>query len=191
VKERDVKAKNIRHPIKHFFILRPLQIRIIFEVILTVLLAAFLTTVIFTVMYNAKSREGSFYFMSNDITLDLQLRSILEVVLPPLITAEAIGIIIAFGIGLFSSRKVAVPLYKIEKWIARLKSGKLTSRLEFRHEDHMKELTEKCNETAGFYHSLFLQVRSINEELERNGANPAEVKRLASQLRRILDKLEL
>jgi formate hydrogenlyase subunit 3/multisubunit Na+/H+ antiporter MnhD subunit len=110
--------KNERQPFRHFFIKKSMQLKIIFEILFVVLLTAVITTVSLTVVYNSKSHNGSFYYMSNDIRQDLELKNILEFILPSVVAAQIFSIVIGLGIGLFSSenggadlqiRKMGVP----------------------------------------------------------------------------------
>ena len=105
-----------RKPVSNFLIKRSLQIGIIFKILFVVAMTGILTTAIVTLVYNSKSQSGTFYYMSNDIMEDLELTSIIQTVLPSLVAAQCVTILIAFAVGLFSSRKIAVPIYKIEKW---------------------------------------------------------------------------
>ena len=124
--------QNIRQPVRHFFIKKSIQYKIILEILLVIFITAVLTTVTVSLVYNAESQNGSFYYMSNDTKKDLELKNILEVILPSVVTAQVISLIIGLGIGLFSSRKIAVPIYKFEKWVTQLKKGNLLTRMEFR-----------------------------------------------------------
>ena len=76
--------------------------------------------------------------MSNDIMKDLQLKSILGIILPPVVAAELVAVLLAFGIGLFSSEKSQF-LFTRSKWAAKLKNGKLNTTLAFREEDRLKD----------------------------------------------------
>jgi uncharacterized membrane protein len=91
-----------------------MQYKIIGKILFVVFVTALLTTVTVSLVYNVKSKNGSFYYMSNDTKQDLELKNILEVILPSVIGAQIISMLIGLGIGLFSSRKIAVPIYKFE-----------------------------------------------------------------------------
>ena len=95
--------KHLRHPLKNFFVKKSIQINIIWKIIITVIIAASFTTGLVMFLYNLKSSEGSFYYMSNDMMQDLELKNIIGIVLPSIIVVEIIAIMIAFGIGLILS----------------------------------------------------------------------------------------
>lgn len=161
------------------------------QIILTTLIAGVITLSILIFIYNSKSQAGSFYYMSNDIMQDLELKNILGIILTPIITVEFVAILVSFVIGLFSSRKVAVPLYKIEKWVADLSKGKLNTELAFREEDHLADLSEKCNSAIELYRKNLARINLLAENISRNPADQTQVCKDISAIREILGKFEL
>jgi hypothetical protein len=147
-----------RRPVGNFFVKRSLQISITFKIIFTVLVTSCITIVAIAILYNMKFKGGNFYFMSDNLMKDLELTSILGIVLPVLIASQAITLFFSVGIGLFSSRKAAIPIYKLEKWAQQLKKGRLKTHLGFREEKEMKDLTIQCNSLADSYRQLFLSI---------------------------------
>lgn len=150
--------KTTRHPIRNFFLKKSMQFRIITIILFVVFLTSCFTVLILSIIYNAKSQDGNFYYMSNDIMQDLELTSILGIILPALITAQVISLIIAIAIGMFSSRKAAVPVYKLEKWAMQIKKGRLKTHLGFRETKVMKDLTIQCNALADTYRQIFSDI---------------------------------
>lgn len=181
--------KNARQPIRHFFIKKPMQYKIIGEVLLAVFLTALLTTVAVSLIYNVKSRDGSFYYMSNDTKQDLELKNILEMVLPSVIGAQVISMLIGLGIGLFSSRKIAVPIYKFEKWVTNLKTGNLLTRIEFREKEDMEDLTHECNMLVDFYRDKFVQINDALKKLEQRAEIDPKVKETVATIKQTLQKI--
>jgi methyl-accepting chemotaxis protein len=179
--------RNERRPVRNFFIKKSLQLKIIFKILLVVLLSAVITTAALTVLYDSKSRNGSFYYMSNDTRQDLELKNILEFILPSVVAAQVFSIVIGLGIGLFSSRKMAVPIYKFEKWVSQLRSGNLNTKISFREDEEMKELTEECNAMADTYRDVF---RKISEELSAIEKGAAGNRELMEQVERMKNELE-
>jgi methyl-accepting chemotaxis protein len=186
-----VTDKHLRHPLKNFFIKKSIQINIIWKIIVTVIIAASLTTGLIMFLYNLKSSEGSFYYMSNDMMQDLELKNIIGIVLPSIIVVEIIAILIAFGIGLISSRKIAVPIFKIEKWASKLRAGKLNTTLAFREEDHLNELTTQCNSVTDFYKTIFEEIRQHTETIASKTNDPVSVSNEAKALQQILTRIEM
>jgi len=180
---------NARQPFKHFFIKKSLQLKIIYEILFVALLSAALTTAAITILYNSKSRTGSFYYMSNDTRQDLELKNVLEFVLPSVVGAQIFSIVIGLGIGLFSSRKMAVPIYKFEKWVSQLKSGNLNTQISFRENEEMRDLTAECNALARYYKDVFGDIGKAVDELEKvSGENP-KIAQHVRQLKKTLASL--
>ncbi|NLL11986.1 MAG: hypothetical protein GX267_01140 [Fibrobacter sp.] len=182
--------KNFRHPLRNFFIKRTVQIKIVMQIILTTLIAGAITLSILILIYNSKAHAGSFYYMSNDVMQDLELKNILGIILTPIITVEFVAILVSFVIGLFSSRKVAVPIYKIEKWAADLSKGKLNTELSFREEDHLTDFSEKCNAATEFYRKNLTKINLLAENISRNPSDPSLVYKDISAIREILGKID-
>jgi methyl-accepting chemotaxis protein len=165
-----------------------MQLKIVAKILFVILITALFTTVAVSLVYNSKSQNGSFYYMSNDTKQDLELKNILEVILPSVIVAQAITLLIGLGIGLFSSRKIAVPIYKFEKWVAQLKTGNLMTRLEFREKTEMEDLTHECNSLAEFYRKKFIDIDAAASSIEEKSSDPhtiEKVKEIREALQRV------
>jgi len=182
--------KYVRRRFKNFFVKKSIQLRMITGIFLTVLAMTLVTTLLLAIIYNAKSQQGSFVYMSNNVMENLQLTSILGIILPPIIAVEIIAVTITFGVGLFSSRAVAVPLYKIEKWASRLKTGKLNTTLAFREEKTMKDLTLQCNAVTDFYRALIIDIREHVDIITRKPNDTPVVVLRAQRIKELLDKVE-
>ncbi len=178
-----------RRPISNFFVKKSMQLSIIWRILLTVFLTALLTTIIVGYIYNQKSQTGSFYYMSNNITEDLQLESVLGLVLPAVIAAQLVSLMIGVGIGMFSSRRVAVPIYKIEKWASQLREGNLLAQLGFREKGELKELALSCNGVSDTYRSLLEEIEEVTQSIEQHLDEPREVAMGLTRLRAILEKI--
>jgi len=186
-----VADKSSRKPISNFLIKRSLQTGIIVNVLITMILTSVLTCAILAWFYNAKSQHGSFYYMSNDVMQDLELTNILGIILPALIVAQFVSLVIAFGIGMFSSRKVAVPVYKIEKWAGQLRAGNLNTRLVFREKEQKmtSELTRECNAVVDFYKSIFADIHSAAEKIGTEADKSGDVRKHVETLKKTLDRV--
>jgi methyl-accepting chemotaxis protein len=182
--------KSNRKPIKNFLIKRPLQTKIIFQILVFMLLTTFITTLMLVIAYNMKSQAGHFYYMSNDVMKDLELVNVLIFILPSLITAQLVSLLIAFIIGLFSSRKAAVPIYKIEKWAEELRGGNLKTRLGFREQEEMKELTTKCNDVADYYRGIFGAIHSSIEQIESGMDDREKIVDSVTKIKATMNKID-
>lgn len=183
-----------RRPFRNFFIKKSLQFKMTFKIFVSVLVSALLTLAVLVLVYDWKSQHGSYYYMSNDIRQDLQLlelKSILGTILPPILAVELVGVSIAFIIGLISSRKIAVPIYKIEKWAHRLRNGKLNAQLAFRTEDRLDDLTSQCNGVTEFFRKTCVEIAEHSDAISYNPENAEFVKEHVAAIKKVLDKMEL
>jgi ABC-type Fe3+ transport system permease subunit len=160
------------------------------RILLVLVVVSILTTAVLALIYNAQSRGGTLYYMSENLMQDLELKSILGYVLPAMIVVQCISLLLGVGIGLFSSRKVGVLHYKIERWATNLKNGRLKTHLAFREEDEMKDLTLRCNSVSDTYRDIFSSISSSVGLIETATADSEKVMREARRLRAILNKLD-
>ena len=160
--------KSVRHPVKNFFLKKRLQLKIILTVFSVVTITSIITTIILAIIYNSKTSGGNFFYMSSNTMEDLKLMSILSIILPSLITAQAVTLIIAAAIGLFSSRKAAVPVYKLEKWAFQIKSGHLKTQLGFRDNKEMKDLEVQCNALTNNFRHLFSDIEHAVQNIQED-----------------------
>ncbi len=186
--EIPVTQRVVRQPFKHFFIKKSIQYKIIAEIVFVVACTALLTTATLTFMYNLKAKSGTFYYMSNDTKQDLELKGVLELILPSVVGAQVFSILIGLGIGLFSSRKIAVPIYKFEKWVLQLKNGNLNTKISFRENEEMKDLTLHCNALAEYYKNAFMQIEESLKILEKEPHNLVATEQM-QKLRAMLEKI--
>jgi methyl-accepting chemotaxis protein len=183
-----VTQRIVRQPFKHFFIKKSIQYKIIAEIVFVIASTALLTTATLTFLYNVKAKNGTFYYMSNDTKQDLELKGVLELILPSVVGAQVFSILIGLGIGLFSSRKIAVPIYKFEKWVMQLKNGNLNTKISFRENEEMKDLTVECNALAEYYKNAFLQIEDCLKILEKEPHNPQAAEQI-QKLGQLLEKI--
>ena len=177
-----------RRSVSNFFIKGPLQAKIIIQIVGVVLLTSLLTLGALALAYNIKSPHGHFY-ITNDIMHEFKLTNMLGLILPSLIAAQAVSILIGLAIGLFSSRKVAVPVYKFEKWVHQMSHGNLNIRLSFREDEEMRDLTIQCNSLVEYYRQIFNEIDQaslkIESELNTPGIVAEQIKRIRHSLGRI------
>ncbi|MDG5814396.1 hypothetical protein QA601_04860 [Chitinispirillales bacterium ANBcel5] len=180
----------VRKPLRNFFIKKSIQTRVVVHLFVAMTFSAIITTALLSFFYLKRFDGGSFYFMSSNIMEDLQLIRVLSIVLPALIVAEISSIFIALTLGLFTSRKIAVPVYKIERWASRLRAGKLNTYMGFR-EKEMAELSSQCNAVSEFYRELLTQIKNSTVLIENNRNDNSTINTQLQQIKTILDKVEL
>ncbi len=183
--------KSVRHPFRNFFLKKRLQLQIISTVLLMVLATSIITTIILGIIYNAKAKGGNFFYMSNNVMQDLELTSILGLILPALIAAQAVTLIIGAAVGLFSSRKAAVPVYKLEKWASQIKKGHLKTQLGFREENAMKDLEIQCNALSDTYMHTFKDIDTALRNIEEDKTYKSPVSEAAiEKIRQSIDWID-
>jgi len=179
-------AKVVRKPVGNFFIKKSLQLQLIFNVltasVVSSIVAAGTLILVYFYMYNT-----TVLYMFNEESNVLQKESIVRLILPTLLISSLVGLVLAFGIGLYASRKYAVPVFKIEQWASKLISGKLTAALRFREKEEMKDLSDKCNELGTMFRETMVGIRKDVKALQDAGVNNTEVAAIAEKL----GKLEL
>jgi len=121
-------------------------------------------------------------YMFDEFSNVLRKESIVSLILPSLVISSAVGLILAFGIGLYASRKYAVPVFKIEQWASNLLNGKMTATLAFREKEEMKDLSDKCNELGAMFREVMVGIRRDVKALQDAGVNNPEVAAIADSL---------
>jgi methyl-accepting chemotaxis protein len=180
-----------RRSFGNFFVKGSLQTKIIFQILGAMLLTSLLTVGVLALVYSLKSPRVHFYFTSAGDTQEFKLTNMLGLVLPSLVFAQTASILIGLAIGLFSSRKVAVPIYKFEKWVRQLAHGNLNISLSFRENDEMRDLTIQCNSLVDYYRQIFGEIDQASLKIESSLAAPAVVAEQVKRIRHALGKIEL
>jgi methyl-accepting chemotaxis protein len=146
-----------RHPIGNFFIKRDLQIRLMSKILLTVLFTTVVCVASLLLVFWLRYKSILIYQMN--IEGDLSKENIVRVLLPSLVISALVNIVLGAAVGLYASRKYAVPIYKLEQWAMLLKNGHLTAKLRFREKEEMKELSDHCNLLAEDIRGRFTRIR--------------------------------
>ena len=137
------KAIN-RRPIRNFFVKRTLQIRLIKNIVIAAVVSAVISSSTLFFVYYLRYKTVVVYQL-DQMTQNLSRENILTLIFPALLISAILCIILGLGIGLYSSRKYAVPIYKVEQWLALLLEGKIGAVLQFREKDELNYLSTKCN----------------------------------------------
>jgi nitrogen fixation/metabolism regulation signal transduction histidine kinase len=179
-------SKVHRKPIGNFFIKKSLQIRLIKKIVIAALISTLVSTGSLILVYYLKYQTVIVYQLDK-LTQELNREHIVFLILPTLLVSALVSVFVSFGIGLYSSRKYAVPIYKLEQWATLLRSGKLNALLRFREKEEMKELSDKCNQLATEFRQRFQEIKKQADELKENEATTAA----AANLENILLNLDL
>jgi len=175
-----------RKPIGNFFIKKSLQLRLIRKVVLAALISTLVSSGSLLLVYYLKYRTVIVYQLDK-ISQDLNREHIVFLILPTLLVSAIVSILVSFGIGLYSSRKYAVPIYKLEQWAMLLKNGKMSALLRFREKEEMKELSDRCNQLATMFRDRFLEIKHLSDKLKDHEATAS----VSADLKKILKNLDL
>ncbi|MBD3346352.1 MAG: hypothetical protein GF401_14955 [Chitinivibrionales bacterium] len=177
-----------RKPIGNFFIKKPLQMRLISKIVLAVIISTLVCsgTLLFT--YLLKYQSTAFYRVILDHNMDIPPReNIIFIILPSLLISAVVNILVAAVIGLWASRKYAVPIYKLEQWADLLKDGNLTAKLRFREKEEFKELSSHCNKLSENLREKFLEIKTSSDSLKERVEDSEELAHIDD----VLEGLEL
>lgn len=173
--------KFARKPIGNFFIKKELQVRLILKIVLSVVLA----TLIFaaTLLATYHFTYGGLVYYPVDLNEGIGERTpILELIKLPLIVSAVLNVFVAFGVGLYASRKYAVPIFKLEQWVSLLKQGNMTAKLRFREKEEMRELCGQCNSLTAQLRERFAKIRKEVDGLRDNSVASEHLTKLQSMI---------
>ena len=150
---------------KNYYIKKRFQSNFILKFLTLLLSGAFISGVII-------------YFMSRGAlttTFDnsrLAIRSTADYILPSLLLSGAVVIMVigfaAIVVTLFTSHKIAGPLYRIEKDIEELASGNLNVRFNLRGGDEIKALAARLDDLTASLRSKVVVIKDAFTSLERS-----------------------
>lgn len=175
-----------RKPIGNFFIKKSLQLRLIKKIAIAALLSTLASSGSLIFVYYMKYQTVIVYQLDK-VSQDLNREHIIYLILPTLLVSALVSILVSFGIGLYASRKYAVPIYKLEQWATLLLDGKMSALLRFREKEEMKELSDKCNQLATEIRDRFIEIKHLADQLKDN---PATAK-ASADLKKILKDFNL
>jgi hypothetical protein len=180
-----MKNQASRKPVGNFFIKKPLQMRLILKIVISVIIATFICSGTLLLVYYLTYKSVLLYQM--DRMANLTKENIISIILPSLLISAIVNFILAVGIGLYASRKYAVPVYKLENWAKLLTDGKITAKIQFREKGEMKELTDFCNRLSEDLLKKLLDFKKLSETLEVTEKNEAAL----TKMKKILGTFEL
>lgn len=105
----------------------------------------------------------------------------LTAMFPSLWIAFGVSLVVGLSVGLWASRKIALPIYKVEQWSKAVGKGDLTVQLGMRGNDYWGDMAKACNQFTGDLRTHILHLKdnkNLNEEqLEK------EIERLITRYR--------
>ncbi|MDR2694237.1 MAG: hypothetical protein LBB74_08525 [Chitinispirillales bacterium] len=176
--------KAVRRPVGNFFIKKSLQLRLIINVMTVSIVSSIVSagTLYFFYFYRYDTTALYMFDVPSNI---LQKESVVWLIFPTLIISTVVGLALAFGIGLYASRKYAVPVFKIEQWASQILNGDMTVVLRFREKEEMQELSKKCNELGTMFRDIMAGIQKDVKALQSAGIRGPEVDAIAEKLGRL------
>ncbi|MDD5673769.1 MAG: hypothetical protein PHC61_06390 [Chitinivibrionales bacterium] len=153
-----------RHPVGNFFIKRALQVRLIYRITIAVLIATLVCACTLFLVYYFTYNSILLYIM--DIKGNLTKETIVDILVPSLIISSLVNILMAIFVGLYASRKYAVPIYKIEQWVRHLLEGRISAQIQFREKEELRDLSHNCNMLTDQLQQKFTAIAAHLDALE-------------------------
>ncbi|MFA5144150.1 MAG: methyl-accepting chemotaxis protein [Candidatus Omnitrophota bacterium] len=186
--ERGVGMNDYRNRRRNYFIKKDFQRNFILKFCLLVAIGSIVSGLIIYLM----SRSTATTSFEN---LRLVIKSTADYILPAVLLSGAIVIVItgiaAILITLFTSHKIAGPLYRIEKDIREVAAGDLTQEFNLRSGDEIKPIAGALNLMA---HYLRDEVGALKKDIARlesvSAGAPQEIKEKVAALKSRIEKLK-
>ena len=169
-----------RKPLSNFFIKRSLQIRLIIKIVIAALLATIICSCTLLIVYYLRYNSVLLYTMDQLTNLNKEI--IIFIILPSLLLSSLVNFIVAVCIGLYASRKYAVPIYKLEQWARMIRQGKISAQIRFREREEMKELSDDCNELTSGLRLKFCEIKKQALALKEKVKDSEELKKIEDVL---------
>lgn len=155
-------SRHKRHPIRNFIILPELQwpyiIRLLAVVNLAGVVMATSICVLFYLRYSGIDADGNDMISAGLVEVMVE-ENLMDVVVPAFVIADVVSLLIGVVVSLYFSRKISIPIYRINKWAEVVSSGDLTFRLKFRPGDDLQSMEEACNRVSDTYTKVIEDLR--------------------------------
>ena len=156
-------ARRKRHPIRNFIILPELQWLYIIRLLAVVNLAGVVMATSICALFYFRYTTGGDATGSDMVSAGLMEvmveENLMDVVVPAFVIADMVSLAIGLAVSLYFSRKISVPIYRINKWAEVVTSGDLSFRLKFRPGDDLQSLEHACNRVSDTYLKIIEDMR--------------------------------
>jgi methyl-accepting chemotaxis protein len=169
-----------RQRVGTFFIKRSLQLRLIVKIVVAALLATFICSGTLLLVYYIRYDSVLLYQM--DASANLTKGNIIFIILPTLLISSLVNFIVAVCLGLYASRKYAVPIFKLEQWAGLIRQGKINAQIQFREHHELRELSECCNSLTGELKEKFVVIQNQAKLLKEKMKDSAELQKIQEVL---------
>jgi len=151
-----------RKPLRNFIFLPKVQWPQILGNMALAGITAIGTGIGIILLYYREFGESAIYIMDRSSVLyPLDRQGLVNLILPAVGASTLMGMSVGWLMAFGASRRVALPIYKVEQWARRVSSGDLHVRLGFRKADHLDELANACNGALDKVREDFVEIRSL------------------------------
>ncbi len=169
-----------RKPVGNFFVKKRLQMDVIVRVAIAMVISTIVASAMIVVVYVMQHRSILLYQLTE--AGDLAKENILSLILPSLGMSVAVNIVIGVFLGMYASRKYAVPVYKLEQWAKGLNAGDLRTTLQFREHKHLGEFAETFNTLSSGMRNRLEEVQKLLDSLSPELRDSDQAKKVAQFL---------
>jgi len=150
-----------RKPLRNFVYYPTVQWPIIGYNMALVLMAVLGTAAAIVGLYAWRFEGTSVYVLSQASFVPLEKISILGVLAPAVIGCVVVSVAVGIMMALSTSRRVALPIYKVTRWARHVADGELHVCLGFRKGDGLEELSQACNLATGNFKNTLLSLKDM------------------------------
>lgn len=183
----ETKFRNRR---RNYYIKKEFQRNFILKFCTLVLIGSFISGII---IYAMSTSTVTTTFINSRLTI----KSTADFILPSVLLSSIIVIVViglaSIWVTLFTSHRIAGPLYRMEKDVQEVAAGNLKMRFSLRQGDEIKPLAASLDTMTETLRSRIADAKTAEEELESylnktKGALPEDVKNAAGRIRTALSK---
>jgi len=165
-----------RQPLKNFVFFPAIQWPLIAFNAFLVLLGVLGTAGGIAAVYAVKFQGSSVYVLSDTATfVPLDKISIGAIIGPAVLGCIVVALGVGITMALSTSRRVALPIYKVIRWARLSADGDLQVQLGFRKGDRLGELAEACNFVNDSFRQTLLEVRTVADRPDVSPEARAEI----------------
>ncbi len=176
---------NVRNRRRKILIDKPLQIR--YTIMVVVLIIAYSALLIYTVHSNSTTTTNMLLeLIDNKPELAGKFKSVDTITVLISVIGMGIATLIITYIGIFSTHKVAGPIYRFKKHLSSIKEGNFSVRTYLRKNDMLNELADDFNQASEklkefvendivFSEDVCRKIQSIQSQLDQQSIGPDEL----------------
>jgi methyl-accepting chemotaxis protein len=136
-------------------------------------------------IYYREFGDSSIYVMDrNSAFFPLDHTGLLPLLTPAVAGTTIAGMLLGWLLTLGASRRIALPIFKVEQWTQKVSEGNLHLRLSFRDSDRLESLAEGCNSVVDTFRDVLMDL----EKMSLDAKIPEEVR---NRLGEILSRYKL